>query len=77
MGFYPWGWAVGQSTAVTVTGTMISRNEAIGSAGGGQGLGGGYAVGIGTLFGLPDTSTVTLNGGSVVKGNQPDNAFHF
>jgi hypothetical protein len=56
---------------------MISRNEAIGSAGGGQGLGGGYAVGIGTLFGLPDTSTVTLNGGSVVKGNQPDNAFHF
>jgi hypothetical protein len=70
------GLAVGYS-AVTVTGTTISRNQAIGGAFNGTAKGGGYAVGIGALFGFTDTSTVTLNGGSVVKGNQPDDVFHF
>jgi hypothetical protein len=40
-------------------------------------MGGGYAVGSGVLFGISDTSTATLNGGSVVNHNQPDDAFHF
>ena len=64
-------------STVTLTGTTISRNQAIGGSNGGSGMGGGYAVGWGILFGFPDTSSVTLNGGSVVKGNTPDNAFHF
>jgi hypothetical protein len=65
-----------------VTGTIISQNQAIGGVGG-TGVGGGYAVGTGVLFGIPgiwdisDTSSVTLNGGSVVNHNQPDNAFQF
>jgi hypothetical protein len=67
----------GPSSAVTLTGTIISRNQAIGGAGGGQGMGGGYAVGTGVLFGTPDTSSVTLNGGSVVNHNKPDDAFQF
>ena len=67
----------GPSSAVTLTGTTISYNQAIGGAGGGQGLGGGYAVGIGILFDVPDTSSVTLNGGSTVTNNVPDNTFHF
>lgn len=69
------GLAVAYS-AVTVTGTAISYNQAIGGAGGGTAMGGGYAVGTGALFGIPDTSSVTLNGGSKVNHNQPDNAFH-
>jgi len=64
-------------STVTLTGTTISRNQAIGGTNGGHGKGGGYAVGTGVLFGFPDTSTVTLNGGSVVNYNQPDDAFHF
>ena len=67
----------GPSSAVTLTGTTISYNQAIGGAGGGQGLGGGYAVGTGVLFHPGDTSSVTLNGGSVVSQNQPDDAFQF
>jgi len=70
------GLAVGYS-AVTVTGTTSSRNQAVGGAGGGTGMGGGYAVGIGVPFGFPDTSTVTLNGGSKVINNVPDNVFQF
>ncbi len=79
LGFYPYPgfYDIGSSAAVTVTGTTISNNQGIGGAGGGRGLGGGYAVGIGVLLGVPDTSTVTLNGGSVVKDNQPDDAFQF
>jgi hypothetical protein len=77
-GIFPeYGSASGPSSAVTLTGTTISHNQAVGGAGGGQGLGGGYAVGTGVLFGIPDTSSVTLNGGSVVNHNQPDDAFHF
>ena len=68
---------IGPSSAATLSGTIISRNQAIGGANGGQGLGGGYAVDTGILFGFPDTSTVTLNAGSVVSHNQPDNAFQF
>jgi hypothetical protein len=64
-------------STVTLTGTTISRNQAIGGAKGGTGMGGGYAVGWGILFGFPDTSSVTLHGGSVVKNNKPDDAFHF
>ena len=64
-------------STVTLTGTTITRNQAIGGSSGGMGTGGGYAVGIGAFFGFPDTSTVTLNGGSRVEHNQPDNAFHF
>jgi hypothetical protein len=41
------------------------------------GMGGGYAVSWGILFGFPDTSSVTLNGGSVVSHNVPDDAFQF
>ncbi|MGA3284256.1 MAG: hypothetical protein ABSD57_07350 [Verrucomicrobiota bacterium] len=73
-------WAVASSApslAVTLTGTIISYNQAIGGANGGTGMGGGYAVDTGVLFGIPDTSSVTLNGGSVVSHNQPDNAFQF
>jgi hypothetical protein len=40
-------------------------------------MGGGYAVGTGVLFGTPDTSSVTLSGGSVVNHNKPDDAFQF
>ena len=64
-------------SAVTLTDTIVSHNQAIGGAGGGQGMGGGYAIGFGVLFGYEDTSSVTLNGGSVVSHNQPDNAFQF
>ena len=46
-------------------------------SGSGQGLDGGYAVGFGVLSGLPDTSTVTLNGGSVINHNDPDDVFQF
>ena len=74
---YPGFYYIGSNSIVTISGTTISRNQAIGGANGGQGLGGGYAVGTGVLFGLPDTSTVTLNGGSVVKHNQPDDTFQF
>lgn len=78
VGFWPAAWTAGSSSAVTVTGTTISHNQAIGGAGGGTGMGGGYAVGIGGLFfGLPDTSSVTLNGGSVVSHNVPDDAHQF
>ena len=65
-------------SAVTITSTIISDNQAIGGAGGGQGMGGGYAVGISGLWGYPDTdASVTLNGGSVVTNNVPDDVFHF
>ncbi len=67
----------GPSSTVNLTGTTLTRNHAIGGINGGQGFGGGYAVGTGVLFGLQDTSSVTLSGGSVVRGNQPDNVFHF
>ena len=79
VGFYPYPgfYDIGPSSTVTISGTTISRNQAIGGANGGEAKGGGYAVDTGVLFGLPDTSTVTLNGGSVVRHNQPDNAFHF
>jgi len=73
----PWGNAVGPSTALTLTGTTISRNQAIGGANGGVGMGGGYSVGTAVLFGIPDNSTVMLNGGSKVINNQPDNVFQF
>ncbi|HVM51548.1 MAG TPA: hypothetical protein VMU04_26180 [Candidatus Acidoferrum sp.] len=73
----PYGAAIGPSSTVAINGTMITHNQAIGGAGGGEGKGGGYAVGTGVLFGIPDTSSVTLNGGSVVSHNRPDNAFHF
>jgi hypothetical protein len=69
--------ALTPGTTAILTGTTISRNQAVGGANGGHGKGGGCAVGIGTLFGFPDTSTVTLNGGSVVKQNQPDDIFQF
>jgi hypothetical protein len=77
VGFYPSAWAVGPSSAVTVTGTRISHNRAIGGAGGGVGRGGGYAVGTGILCGIPDTSTVTLDDESVVRSNAPDDAYQF
>ena len=78
VGYYPYPVScIGSSSAVTISGTTVSRNQAVGGAGGGQGMGGGYAVGTGVLFGIPDTSSVTLNGGSVVSHNQPDNAFQF
>ena len=64
-------------STVTITGTTINHNQAIGGSSGGMGMGGGYAVGLGVFFGFPDTSTVTLNGGTVVKHNQPDDAFQF
>jgi len=64
-------------STVTLTGTTISRNQAMGGSNGGAGMGGGYAVDWGILFGFPDTSSVTLNGGSVVNHNQPDNAHQF
>lgn len=64
-------------STVALTGTTISRNQAIGGSNGGTGMGGGYAVGFGKLFGFSDTSTVTLNGGTVVTQNQPDNVFQF
>lgn len=65
-------------STVTLTGTIISHNQAIGGAGGGTGMGGGYAVGISYLWGIPDTySTVTLNRGSVVSHNRPDNVYQF
>ncbi len=67
----------GPSTAVTLTGTTISDNQAIGGADGGQGMGGGYAVGTGLLFHPGDTSTVTLGGGSVVTNNVPDDGYQF
>jgi hypothetical protein len=75
MGYLP---DTGPSTTVTLSGTTISHNQAIGGAGGGTGMGGGYVVGTGILFDtIPDTSSVTLNGGNVVKGNKPDDAFQF
>ena len=78
VGIFPdYGSASGPSSAVTLTGTTISHNQAIGGANGGTGMGGGYAVGTGVLFGLSDTSAVTLKGGSVVKGNQPDDGHQF
>jgi hypothetical protein len=64
-------------STVTLTGTTISRNQAIGGSSGGTSMGGGYAVGWGILFGFPDTSTVTLTGGSVVTNNTPDDVFQF
>jgi len=74
----PWNTsASGPSSVVTVTGTIIGLNQATGGANGGEAKGGGYAVGTGVLFGFPDTSSVTLNGGSVAKGNKPDDAFQF
>lgn len=70
------GMALGASI-VTVTGTVISYNQALGGAAEGPGLGGGCAVGFGVLFGLPDPSMITLEGGSVVTHNQPDDVFQF
>ena len=77
--FPPWaGLDSGPSSTLTLTGTTISHNQANGGAGGGEGMGGGYAVGTGVLFGIiPDTSSVTLNGGSKVYHNQPDDAARF
>jgi hypothetical protein len=78
VGVHPGAYAAtGPSSAVTLTGTIIRHNQAIGGANGGQGLGGGYAVGIGAIFGDPDTSSVTLDGGSVVTNNLPDDVFQF
>ena len=57
------GLSVGFDTPATLTGTVVSRNQGIGGAGGRQGKGGGYAVGWGVLFGYPDDSTITLDGG--------------
>jgi len=62
---------------VTITGTTISHNQAIGGAGGGEGMGGGYAVGTGILFGVADPSSVTLDGESRVDHNEPDDVFEF
>jgi len=64
-------------STVTLTGTKISHNQAIGGSKGGTARGGGYAVGFGVFFGSPDTSTVTLNSGSVVTNNTPDDVFQF
>jgi len=79
VGFYPYPgyFDMGSSSAVTLSGTTISRNQAVGGANGGVGVGGGYSVGTAVLFGIPDTSTVTLNGGSKVINNVPDNVFQF
>ncbi len=64
-------------SAAILTGTTVSRNQAIGGSNGGTGMGGGYAVGFGVLFGSKDTSTVTLGAGSVVTNNVPDDIFQF
>ena len=77
VGFAPVNPDLTPSTTTILTGATISRNQAIGGSNGGHGKGGGYAVDIGVLFGFPDTSTVTLNGGSVVNHNQPDDMFQF
>lgn len=65
------------ATAVTLTDTTISYNQAVTTVRGSQGLGGGYAIGSGALFGMPDNSSVAANAGSTVTSNVPDNAFHF
>ena len=78
VGFYPYPVScIGSNTAVTIRGSTVSRNQAIGGAGGGAGMGGGYAVGTAVLFGIPDASSVTLNGGSAVRDNKPDEILHF
>jgi hypothetical protein len=69
-----YGLAAGPRTTVTITGTSITNNKAIGGNGGsgaigGNGMGGGYSVGTGVVFGSPDSSTVTINGGSQVVNN--------
>jgi hypothetical protein len=68
----------GSGASLMISGCSFTGNEALASPGGdGTGLGGGYAVGTGVLFGMPeDTSSVILDGGSVVNNN-PDNAFRF
>jgi hypothetical protein len=63
--------------AVAVTDTTLSYNQAIGGAPGGQAVGGGYASGVEAFFGFENMSSVTLNGGSVVTNNVPDDAFQF
>ncbi|MBP7934263.1 MAG: hypothetical protein KA354_06400 [Phycisphaerae bacterium] len=75
--FVPWATAIGTSTTLTITDSTIRHNRAMGGAGGGAAMGGGYAVGTGVLFGAPDTSSVTLTGGSRVDQNEPDDAFQF
>jgi hypothetical protein len=75
LGGLGWGGAVSSQDqgTLTVRNCWFTGNRAVG----GQGKGGGYAVDTGALFGFPDTASVTLNGGSKVNHNHPDDAFHF
>ena len=73
----PGNYDIGKGSTVTISGTTITGNQAIGGAEGGVGMGGGYAVGTGILFGIRDTSSVTVTGGSVVTNNLPDDVFRF
>jgi hypothetical protein len=73
LGFYD----IGKITTVTISGTTITHEQPIGGAEGGEGIGGGYAVGAGVLPGIRDTSSVTVSGDSVVTNNVPDNGFQF
>lgn len=70
------GGKLADSPECTIQNCTFRHNLAI-AADGGQGKGGGYAVDAGALFGFPDTASVTLNGGSKVNHNHPDDAFHF
>jgi hypothetical protein len=69
--------AAGNVGSVAELIAAINAANQAGGAGGGQALGGGYAVGSGILFRPGDTSSVTLNGGSVVNHNQPDDVHQF
>jgi hypothetical protein len=59
------------NATATVTDTIFAGNRAQGGAGagmtaGGDGYGGGISVGISTIFGLADSSTLEFTGGSLI-----------